>query len=95
MYNKPWHKKLIIVLAGVINNFILGFVILFVMALCYGSYTTKPIIGEVAKDSACEKAGMKTGDKIIKTGISLKQYKVSSFFLLNEKSLGPKPNENS
>lgn len=66
MYNKPWYKKLIIVLAGVINNFILGFVILFVMALCYGSYTTKPIIGEVAKDSACEKAGMKTGDKIIK-----------------------------
>lgn len=66
MYNKPWYKKLIIVLAGVINNFILGFVVLFIMALCYGSYTTKPIIGEVSKDSACEKAGLKTGDKILK-----------------------------
>lgn len=65
MYNKPWYKKLIIVLAGVINNFLLGFIVLFIMALCYGSYTTKPIIGEVAKDSASEKAGLQSGDKII------------------------------
>ncbi len=65
MYNKPWYKKLVIILAGVTNNFILGFVVLFIMALCYGSYTTKPIIGEVAKNSACEKAGIKTGDKIL------------------------------
>lgn len=65
MYNKPWLKKLIIVLAGVINNFILGFVVLFVLALIYGSYTTKPIVGVVAKDSACEKAGLMKGDKII------------------------------
>lgn len=66
MYNKPWYKKLAIILAGVTNNFILGFVVLFIMALCYGSFTTRPIIGEVAKDSACEKAGIKTNDKILK-----------------------------
>ena len=66
MYNKPWYKKLVIVLAGVTNNFILGFLVLFIMALCYGSYTTKPIIGEVVKDSACAKAGLKSGDKILK-----------------------------
>ena len=66
MYNKPWYKKLVIVLAGVTNNFILGFLVLFIMALCYGSYTTKPIIGEVVKDSACDKAGLKSGDKILK-----------------------------
>lgn len=65
MYNKPWYKKLIIVLAGVINNFILGFIVLFIMALCYGSYTTKPVVGTVAKDSACQKAGIEKGDKII------------------------------
>lgn len=65
MYNKPWYKKLIIVLAGVTNNFILAFVVLFFMALCYGSYTTKPIIGEVVKDSASEKAGLQSGDEII------------------------------
>ncbi len=66
MYNKPWYKKLIIVLAGVINNFILGFVVLFIIALIYGSYTTKPIIGTVTKGSAGEKAGLEVGNEIIK-----------------------------
>lgn len=64
MYNKPWYKKFIIVLAGVINNFILGFVVLFIVALIYGSYTTKPVVGTVVKDSSCDKAGLKAGDKI-------------------------------
>mgnify|MGYP004536178441 FL=1 len=66
LYNKSWYKKLIIVLAGVINNFILAFVVLFVIALIYGSYSTKPVIGVFSKDSACQKAGFEIGDKIIK-----------------------------
>lgn len=66
LYNKPWYKKLIIVLAGVINNFILAFVVLFVIALIYGSYSTKPVIGVFSKDSTCQKAGFEIGDKIIK-----------------------------
>lgn len=65
LYNKKWYQKLIIVLAGVINNFILAYVILFLMALISGSYTTKPIIGIVAKDSSCEKAGILVGDKVL------------------------------
>lgn len=65
MYNKPFHQKLIIILAGVINNFILGFVVLFIMALCYGSYSTKPVVGVVSKDSASLKAGIKKGDRIL------------------------------
>ena len=51
MYNKPWYKKLIIVLAGVTHNFILGFLVLFIMALCYGSLSTKPVLGIVEKTS--------------------------------------------
>lgn len=66
MYNKPWYKKLVIVLAGVTNNFILGFIVLFLVALTSGSYTTKPVIGQVAKDSASYKAGIKVGDEILK-----------------------------
>ena len=66
MYNKPWYKKLIIVLAGVTHNFILGFVVLFLIALISGSYTTKPIIGNVVKDSASYKAGIEVGDKVLK-----------------------------
>lgn len=65
LYNKPWYKKLIIILAGIINNFILGFLILFLIALIYGSYTTKPVIGVVTKDSSSAKAGIKEGDKIL------------------------------
>ncbi len=66
MYNKPWYKKLIIVLAGVMNNFILGFIVLFIIALIYGSYTTKPILGTVVKDSASYESGLRKGDKILK-----------------------------
>lgn len=65
MYNKPWYKKLIIVLAGIINNFILGFLVLFICALIYGSYTTKPVIGVVSKDSASYEAGMRKGYEIV------------------------------
>lgn len=65
MYNKPWYKKLLIVLAGVTNNFILGFVVLFLIALIYGSYNTRPIVGAVLKDSASYKAGIKSDDKIL------------------------------
>ena len=66
LYNKPWYKKLVIVLAGVTNNFILGFVVLFISALIYGSYTTKPIVGVVSKDSNSYKAGIRKNDLILK-----------------------------
>lgn len=65
LYNKKWYQKLIIILAGVTHNFILGFVILFVMALCYGANPTRAIVGVVSKDSSCEKAGIEVGDKIL------------------------------
>jgi len=66
LYNKKWYQKLIIILAGVINNFLLAFIVLFVTALIYGSYTTKPIIGTVVEDSASYKAGIEVGDRILK-----------------------------
>ena len=64
LYNKVWYKKLIITLAGVINNFILAFVVLFIIALIYGSYSTKPVVGVFSKDSVCKDAGFEIGDKI-------------------------------
>lgn len=66
MYTKKWYQKLIIVLAGVINNFILGFVVLFISALCCGSLTTKSIVGVVVEGSASDKAGIKEGYEITK-----------------------------
>lgn len=66
MYNKPWLKRFMIVIAGAVNNFILGFVVLFVMALVYGAVSTKPVVGIVAENSASSKAGIEIGDVITK-----------------------------
>ncbi len=65
MCNKPWHQRLIIMIAGVMNNFILAIFLLFVIALFCGSTTTKPIIGQILEDSAVEKAGLESGDQIL------------------------------
>lgn len=75
LYNKKWYQKLIIILAGIINNFILAFVVLFVMALCYGSISTKSTVGIIAENSAAEKAGLEVGDLIT----SINGKKISSW----------------
>ncbi len=75
MCNKPWYQRLIILVAGVVNNFILAIVILFFMALFMGSTTTKPIVGTVLEASAMHEAGIEPGDEIIK----LNGIKVSSW----------------
>ena len=64
MCNKPWYQRLIVLVAGVVNNFILAIFLLFAIALFFGSTTTKPIIGAVLDDSAAMKAGLEVGDQI-------------------------------
>ena len=54
MCNKPWYQRLIILVAGVVNNFILAIVILFFIALFWGATSTKPVIGTVLENSADE-----------------------------------------
>ncbi len=65
MCNKPWLQRLIILVAGVVNNFILAIVLLFFLALFNGSTTTKPIIGTILEDSAISKTGIEVGDEIV------------------------------
>lgn len=75
MCNRPWYQRLIILVAGVVNNFILAIVILFFIGLIWGSTTTKPIIGSVLEDSAVSKAGMEVGDQIIElNGVKTKSW---------------------
>ena len=64
MCNKPWYQRLIVLVAGVVNNFILALVLLFAIALFWGSTTTKPIVGAILDDSAVQKAGIEIGDEI-------------------------------
>ena len=65
MCNRPWLERLIVIVAGVINNFILAIVLLFFIALLWGSTTTKATIGTILEDSAISKTGIEVGDQII------------------------------
>jgi len=66
MCNKPWIQRVIILVAGVINNFILAIIVLFFLSLINGPTAIKPEIGEIVENSAAEKAGLETGDTISK-----------------------------
>lgn len=75
LYSKPVWQRLIIMVAGVTFNFVFAFVLLFVMALIYGSTSTKPIVASVSEDYPAYEAGIKEGDKVL----SINGKKVSSF----------------
>lgn len=65
MCNKPWWQRLIILLAGVTNNFICALLLFFVIACFYGAPTNEPIIDTVTEDFPFAEAGIVPGDKII------------------------------
>lgn len=75
LYSKPVWQRLIIMVAGVTFNFIFAFVLLFVMALIYGSTSTKPIVANVSEDYPAYEAGIREGDTVL----SINGNKVSSF----------------
>ena len=63
--NRPWYQRLIILCAGVFNNFLLAIILLFTIACIWGSPSLKPLVHEVTPDSAADKAGIKAGDEIL------------------------------
>ena len=66
MCNKPWYQRIIIIVAGVVNNFILALVLLFIYALIWGAPTDSTKIYSVKKDYPIANAGIKKGDVITK-----------------------------
>ena len=52
MCNRPWWQRLIILSAGVFNNFLLALILLFVIALIWGAPSYKPVIEKVFSGSA-------------------------------------------
>lgn len=79
MCNKSWLSRLSIMVAGVVNNFILAFILLFIYALVWGYTETKPIIGTVLENYPAEKAGIEAGDRVL----SVNGKKVDSFNMLS------------
>ena len=63
--NRPWYQRLMILCAGVFNNFVLAIILLFFLALTNDVARVVPVIDEVTKDTPAEKAGLKSGDKIL------------------------------
>ena len=62
--NRPWYQRLMILVAGVFNNFLLAIVLLFILALIWGpaNYTSK--LANVDYGSAAYNAGIRAGDTI-------------------------------
>lgn len=68
MQNKKWYQRFLTIVAGVMFNFILAIVLLFVIALIHGAPYLGTRVGEVGENSPAMIAGLETGDKIIKVG---------------------------
>ena len=75
MCNKKWWQRVIILAAGVFNNFILAILILFLMALIWGANSLEPRVGTVLEDSAAAKYGLEEGDLIL----AINDHKVSTW----------------
>ena len=58
-------KKILIVVAGPLFNYLLAILLFVILFSCYGKAVIPPFVGEVMPDSAAEKAGIMAGDKII------------------------------
>lgn len=65
LYNKPVWQRFIIMIAGATFNFIFAFVVLFIMALIYGSTSTKPVIANVSEEYPAYEAGVREGDTVV------------------------------
>ena len=63
---KSFGQKFMTVIAGIMNNFLLAIILLFLLALFNGAAQNKAIVGEISKDMPAYSSGLKEGDRIIK-----------------------------
>ena len=62
---KTFGQKFMTVIAGIMNNFLLAIILLFLLALFNGASQNKPIVGEIAEDMPAYSSGLQKGDRII------------------------------
>ncbi len=83
MCNRPWYQRLIILVAGVFNNFLLALILLAVIAFIWGAPSLEPKVYNVTEGGAAEKAGMKAGDMILSVnGDKVKTWDKAQLLLL-------------
>ncbi len=63
--NKPVWQRIIVMAAGVVNNFILAIIVLLVMAFIWGSNSLKPEVASVIDNYPMAEAGIVKGDVIL------------------------------
>lgn len=63
--NKPIWQRIIVMAAGVINNFITAIIILFVLALFWGSTSLEPKVAQVVEGYPMAEAGIVKDDLIV------------------------------
>ena len=82
MCNKKWWQRVMILAAGVFNNFVLAIVLLFFFALIWGAQSLEPRLNEVVEDSAAAEAGLQSGDLITAiNGHKVKTWDVAQIYL--------------
>lgn len=64
--NKPIWQRAIVLVAGVVNNFLLALLIIFISTFCFKTVEGTLLIDSVVPGSAVEEAGIVKGDTIVK-----------------------------
>ena len=65
MCNKTWLQRITVICAGVVFNFILALILLFIVALGWGYTEQRSYVGSVVDGYPAKEAGIEAGDKII------------------------------
>lgn len=87
MCNKPWWQRLIILVAGVFNNFVLALLLLFMSSLIWGATISLPVVSDVVEDMPMAEAGIVANDKILAiNGRSVSSWDVAQILLVMENS---------
>lgn len=66
----PYWQKMVIILAGIMNNFILALFVFFLVAF-RNRYGYKPIVRRVINHSSAHKAGIQKGDRVVRVDTTL------------------------
>lgn len=83
--NRPWWQRILVLCAGVFNNFVLALILLFVSGLIWGGSSTEPKIAKIEENSAMALAGAKDGDVILSVnGKKAKTWDKIQLYLLME-----------